>query len=40
VFVYGPSYFLRHPTRIARAAAEFKALFWHARNQAEERPLL
>jgi GT2 family glycosyltransferase len=40
IFVYGPTYFLRHPTRITRAAAEFKALFWHARNQAEERPLL
>lgn len=40
IFVYGPGYFLRHPTRITRAAAEFRALFWHARNQAEERPLL
>jgi GT2 family glycosyltransferase len=40
LFVYGPAYFLRHPTRITRAAAEVKALFWHTRNQAEERPLL
>jgi GT2 family glycosyltransferase len=40
LFVYGPAYFLRHPTRIARAAAEFKALFWHARNQPNERPLV
>ncbi len=40
ILVYGPGYFLRHPTRIARAAAEVKALFWHARNQPNERPLL
>jgi GT2 family glycosyltransferase len=40
VFVYGPAYFLRHPTRIARAAAEVKALFWHARNPATEQPLV
>jgi len=40
LFVYGPAYFLRHPTRISRAAAEFRALFWHARNQPKERPLV
>jgi GT2 family glycosyltransferase len=40
LFVYGPAYFLRHPTRIARAAAEIKALFWHTRNQPTERPLV
>jgi GT2 family glycosyltransferase len=40
LFVYGPAYFLRHPTRIARAATELKALFWHARNQPTRRPLV
>ncbi len=38
-FVFGPGYFLRHPTRLKRAAAELKALFWHARNQPKQRPL-
>jgi GT2 family glycosyltransferase len=40
LFVYGPAYFLRNPARIGRAPAELKALFWHARNQPKERPLL
>jgi GT2 family glycosyltransferase len=39
LFVYGPGYFLRHPTKIARAGAELKALFWHTRNQPRGRPL-
>jgi GT2 family glycosyltransferase len=39
LFVYAPAYFITHPTRIARAAAELRALFWHARNQPKERPL-
>jgi GT2 family glycosyltransferase len=42
-FFYAPLYFLRNPTKIARAAAEFRALFWHARrnprNHPTERPL-
>ncbi len=40
VFFYGPRYFLTHPTKIARAPAELKALFWHASNQQPRRPLL
>jgi hypothetical protein len=40
VFFYGPRYFLTHPTKIARAPAELKALFWHASNQQPKRPLL
>lgn len=32
VFLYGPAYFIRHPTRIGRAAAEARALLWHASN--------
>jgi GT2 family glycosyltransferase len=39
LFVYGPAYFARHPTRLGRAAAELKALFWHTRNQPRGRPL-
>lgn len=39
VFFYGPLYFIKHPTRIARAAAEIRALFWHTRNQPTHRPL-
>jgi GT2 family glycosyltransferase len=39
-FFYAPLYFLRHPTRIARAAAEFRALFWHTRNRSKETPLV
>ncbi len=34
LFVYGPWYFLRHPTKIGRAAAEAKALLWHTRGSA------
>ncbi|MDO8615949.1 MAG: glycosyltransferase family 2 protein [Dehalococcoidia bacterium] len=40
VLVYGPLYFLRHPTKAARAAAEARALLWHASNQARRRPLV
>jgi len=40
LFVYGPLYFLKNPTQIARAGAELKALFWHARNQPKGRPLV
>jgi GT2 family glycosyltransferase len=40
IFFYGPRYFLTHPTKIARAPAELKALFWHASNQQPRRPLL
>jgi len=40
VFVYAPRYFLRHPTKIGRAAAELRALLWHAGNRARRRPLL
>lgn len=40
LFVYGPLYFLRHPTKIARAVAEARALLWHAGNQAGRRPLV
>lgn len=40
VLVYGPLYFIKHPTRIARAAAEVRALFWHTRNQPTQRPLV
>lgn len=40
LFVYGPRYFLRHPAKIGRAAAEAKALLWHTRNQAKRRPLV
>ncbi|MEO8456427.1 MAG: glycosyltransferase family 2 protein [Chloroflexota bacterium] len=37
---YAPLYFLRHPTKIARVAAEFRALVWHSRNRPKERPLV
>lgn len=40
LFIYGPRYFLRHPTKVRRAAAEARALLWHARNQTKGRPLL
>jgi len=40
LFVYAPAYFIKHPTKIKRAAAEVRALFWHARNQPKERPLV
>jgi len=40
IFFYGPRYFLTHPTKIARAPAELKALLWHASNQQPRRPLL
>jgi GT2 family glycosyltransferase len=40
IFFYGPRYFLTHPTKIARAPAELKALFWRASNQQPKRPLL
>jgi GT2 family glycosyltransferase len=40
LFVYGPAYFLRHPTRIGRAFTELKALFWHARNQPTRKSLV
>ena len=39
LFGYAPLYFLRHPTKIRRAAAEARALLWHASNQPKERPL-
>lgn len=43
-FVYAPLYFIKNPTKITRAAAEVRALFWHAnrhaRNQPKERPLV
>ena len=44
-FVYGPLYFLRHPSRIGRAPAEARALLWHATNrrgsnQARQPPLV
>lgn len=38
-FVYAPLYFLRNPTRVARALPALRALFWHTRNQPRERPL-
>lgn len=40
LFVYGPMYFLRHPTHLGRAASELKALFWHARNQPTGKSLV
>lgn len=40
VLFYGPRYFLTHPSKIARAPAELKALLWHASNQQPRRPLL
>jgi GT2 family glycosyltransferase len=40
VFVFGPLYFLRHPTKIARAPSELKALISHVSNQERQRPLL
>jgi GT2 family glycosyltransferase len=40
IFFYGPRFFLTHPTKIARAPAELKALFWHASNQQPRGPLL
>ena len=40
VCFYAPRYFLTHPTKIARAPAELKALLWHASNQEPRRPLL
>jgi GT2 family glycosyltransferase len=40
IFVYGPAYFAKHPKQITRAGAELRALFWHARNQPKERPLI
>jgi len=40
IFFYGPRYFLTHPTKIARAPAELRALLWHASNQQPRRPLL
>ena len=40
LLVYGPAYFLRHPTRIGRGLAELKALVWHARNQPNHGPLV
>lgn len=39
-FVYAPAYFVRNPRRIARAIPAIRALFWHTRNQAKERPLV
>src|SRR3990172_7562538 len=43
--VYGPAYFVRHPSRIGRAPAEARALLWHATNrrgsnQARQPPLV
>ena len=38
-FVYAPLYFLRNPTRVARAVPALRALIWHTRNQPKERPL-
>jgi hypothetical protein len=40
IFFYAPRYFLTHPTKIARAPAEMKALLWHAGNRQPKRPLL
>ena len=40
LFVLGPLYFARHPRRIGRALAEARAIIWHARNQARQRPLV
>ena len=40
VCFYAPRYFLTHPTKIARAPAELKALLWRASNQQPRRPLL
>jgi GT2 family glycosyltransferase len=37
-FFYAPLYFLRHPTRLGRAAAEIRALFWHTRKQPRNQP--
>lgn len=37
-FFYAPLYFLRHPTRLGRAAAEIRALFWHTRKQPRNHP--
>ncbi|RLC59316.1 MAG: glycosyltransferase family 2 protein [Chloroflexi bacterium] len=38
-FVYAPLYFLRNPTRIARAVPALRALIWHTCNQPKKRPL-
>src|SRR3989442_10204462 len=40
LFVYAPRYFLWHPTPIARAVSELRALLWHVSNQERQRPLL
>jgi GT2 family glycosyltransferase len=37
-FFYAPLYFLRHPTRLGRAAAEIRALFWHAKKSPRNQP--
>jgi GT2 family glycosyltransferase len=39
-FYYAPLYFLRHPTRVGRAAAELRAVLWHVSNRVRRRPLL
>jgi hypothetical protein len=33
-------YFIKNPTKIARAASEVRALIWHTRNQPTHRPLV
>ncbi len=45
LLVYGPAYFVRHPSRIGRAPSEARALLWHATNrrasnQARQPPLV
>jgi hypothetical protein len=40
IFVYGPRYFLTHPTKIGRAPAELKALLRQTSNQQPRRPFL
>jgi hypothetical protein len=40
VFFYGPRYLITHPSKIARAPAELRALLWHASNRQTRRPLL
>lgn len=40
LFLFGPLYFLRHPTSMTRTASELKALLWHFSNLAHRRSLL
>jgi GT2 family glycosyltransferase len=40
IFFYGPRYFLAHPSKLARAPAELRALISHTSNQQPRRPFL